>query len=115
MDIKQTRSVKRKAKAQGELLKGAIKRSRSILESSGEVNGELELPKEFFEDSMMAEAMEAIRQMGEAMVENMNRQMEFIREREVANAERYKQLVEGQQRFHREDTEVLATQFERMI
>ena len=114
MENRNTRSVKRKAKAQGEIMKGTIKKARAILESSGEVGRELELPREIFEGSMMADAMEAIKEMGQAMVENMNRQLEIARDREDANAERYRQLVEGQQRFHREDTEVLATQFERM-
>ena len=80
---------------------------------------------DIIEDSEMADAMEAVRQLGQAMLENMNRQMDYMREREEAsaerareredaNAERYRDLVEGQQRFHREDTETLASQFERL-
>ena len=36
------------------------------------------------------------------------------RERELANIEKYKEIIEGQARFHREDTELLAAEFEKL-
>ena len=117
MESKRTRSVKRKDEAKGRVLKGALKRSRAILESSGEEEVDLDLPTEILENSKMAETLEAIREMSRVVadgmnkqMEGLNRQMELMRVREEANDERYRALVEGQQKYHREDTETLAAQ-----
>ena len=121
MESKRTRSVKRKDEAKGRVLKGALKRSRAILESSGEEEVDLDLPTEILENSKMAETLEAIREMSRVVadgmnkqMEGLNRQMELMRVREEANDERYRALVEGQQKYHREDTETLAAQFEKI-
>ena len=69
--------------------------------------------------------MEAVKEMGRVMMEVMNRQIEIQREetnRQIdlqreereRNDSRYRQLVEEQQRTHREDTNTLTGQFERM-
>ena len=57
---------------------------------------------------------EAIKKLGELMIQNTNEQMQMMREREEANLERFKQLLENQSKCHRQDTENLAEQFERM-
>ena len=73
----------------------------------------------------MAENAEAVRDMGRMLAEAIGRQAEMFREREDANSarlrnreeatlERFKELVEGQQRYHREDAEQLTAQFERL-
>ena len=69
--------------------------------------------------------MEAVREMGRVMMEALNRQIEIQRERDERYEERcrqreekteetYRQLIKEQQISHREDTEVLAGQFQRM-
>ena len=69
--------------------------------------------------------MEAVKEMGRVMMEALQRQIEIQRERDERYEERYRQreekteetyrqLIKEQQISHREDTEVLAGQFQRM-
>ena len=94
-------------------MKTVIKKAKIILESLGEEPVDLELPEEI-KDSGMADIAEMVREMGRLMIENTNRQLEIQREREEVNIERFKALIEGQQKTHREDAEVLADQFAKM-
>ena len=63
-------------------------------------------------------AVEAIREIGRNMMENLNAyletQRELQREREATKNERFRELMEGQKKHYREDAEILATELERM-
>ena len=89
--------------------------AESVVESLGE--GDLVLAESSSRDSTM-EGIEALREFGRVMAENMNRQMqeqkEINKEREERNLEKYKTLVEGQIKGHREDAEIIAREFEKI-
>ena len=119
MDNRNTRTAKRKALEKGDRVRGALKRAREVIESVEGEERELELPQELATNSLtMGEAGEAIREMGRVMMETLTAQLEaqreFQREREETNSERFRELIEGQNRQHREDAETLASEFERM-
>ena len=119
MDNRNTRTAKRKALEKGDRVRGALKRAREVIESVEGEERELELPQELATNSLtMGEAGEAIREMGRVMMETLTAQLEaqreFQREREETNSERFRELIEGQNRQHREDAEALASEFERM-
>ena len=86
--------------------------TKTVIES---IEGEERLSQEVATNSItMAEADEAIREMGRVMMENLSTQLEVQREREATNIERFRELIEEQNRCHRDDTEILASEFERM-
>ena len=60
------------------------------------------------------EGVEALREFGRVMAESMDRQFDEQRRREENSIERYKELVEGQMKTHREDAETLAKEFEKL-
>ena len=91
-----------------EVLKSALTKARATVES---FQGEVE--KGACKDPTM-EAVEAIQDFGRVMAESMNRQFDEQRRREENTVERYKELVEGQMRTHREDAEILAREFEKL-
>ena len=99
-----TRAAKRKAVTRSETQIEVLGTTQSVIESSGEGNQELVIPK-ISEDSKMEEA---IKKLGELMIQNTNEQMQMMREREEANLERFKPLLENQSKCHRQDTENLA-------
>ena len=130
-----TRASIRKAETASEAQIEVLGTTQSVIESSGEGDQELVIPM-ISEDSKMEETKEAIRKLGELMIQNTNEQMQMMREREEANIqrmkereeaniqrmrereeanlERFKQLLENQSKYHRQDTENLAKQFEKM-
>ena len=65
-------------------------------------------------DNRKMTEMEVVREMGRVMMETVNRRIEVQREEREKNEDRYRQLVEEQQRSHREDTNTLTGQLERM-
>ena len=117
MERQNTRSVKKRALQRGEQVKGALKKAKAVIESlEGE---EFELPQNIEKNSItMAEGNNTIGELGRLLMENMNTQMaaqrEFQRERDEVNGERFRELVEGQNRHHRRDAEILANEFEKI-
>ena len=118
------RAAKRSEETSSEPLTEVLAATREVIESSGEGDKELVIPK-ISEDSKMEETKTAIKELGRLMIQNTNElgrlmiqntndQIQRMREREEANIERYKQLLEGQSKYHRQDTENLAEQFEKM-
>ena len=117
-------------------IQGALKKTKTaIIESLGEED--VELSSDIRDKaSIMAENAEAIRDVGRIVAETLARQAELQREREEAimlrqrereeenlvrqrereeaNIEKFKELIEGQQKFHREDAEQLTQHFERL-
>ena len=110
------RSTKRKLPVRGGE-KGTVKRVAIVSEGGDE--RESRLPQEG--TNTMAD-VEAVLEMGRVMMEGINRQIEvqlgmqreFQREREEQTMQRFADLIEGQSRHHKEDTEVLTSEFEKM-
>ena len=57
MEVRSTRAARRKQIADGRVVKDALKRVRTAIESSGGEDTELRLPIDIIEDSEMADAM----------------------------------------------------------
>ena len=62
----------------------------------------------------MANAKEMVKEIQKLVAENINDQMDRLREQGERHAEQYKEMLEAQKKSHQEDTEALADQFERM-
>ena len=69
---------------------------------------EIERERERQKEREREEAREAERVM------ERDRERARERERELANMEKYKEILEGQARFHREDSELFAAEFEKL-
>ena len=121
-----TRAGRKREVGRGNIVKKALGKGKAtIVESSEEGEEELNLPIDLAEDSnKMAEA-EAIREVGRLFTEQMNQQMQFLRQKEEADAERlrlreeahmsmFKEMIEGQNNSHRIDTETLTNEFTKM-
>ena len=119
MESRHTRSVKRKAVAKADQVKGALKKAKRVIESIEGEERDLELPEELATNSItMAEMNELIRDLSRTLAESLNAQIEaqreFQRAREEATEERFREIIQGQNDHHRRDTEVLASEFEKL-
>ena len=106
-------------------LKPQSKGARGEIQSSEKGGAELELSAQFSEDWIKATNMEALKEISRIMVEQMNAQLQMQREREDTEKERshrreeknmelIREIIAEQNKVHREDTEILTTQFEKM-
>ena len=109
------RQLRNRRSVKEEPIRAGVAKERSIVESQGEV--ELVLKESSNRDPTM-EGVEALKEFGRVMAENMNRQIEeqreYYREREERNLASYKTLVEGQMKSHKEDAEAIAKEFEKI-
>ena len=125
MGDKSTRALKKRAEPKGISLKPQSKGARGEIQSSKEGGAELELSAQFSEDWIKKTNMEALKEISRIMVEQMNAQLQMQREREDTEKERshrreeknmelIREIIAEQNKVHREDTETLTTQFEKM-
>ena len=94
-------------------------RAENIHKSQGEATMESKLPKEGIGDSRMTESIALALEIGKLLLENANRQIEnnnrqidFLKKSELANMGRFKELIEGQQRAHKQDVKILVDQLQ---
>ena len=94
-------------------------RAENIHKSQGEATMESKLPKEGIGDSRMTKSIALALEIGKLLlenanrqIENNNRQIEFLKKSELANMGRFKELIEGQQRAHKQDVKILVDQLQ---
>ena len=89
------------------VVKRALRKTRATVAS---LQGE-ELKDKFNCKDTTMEGVEAIQEFGRVMAESMNRQFDEQKRREENTEERYRELLEGQMKTHREDSEILTREF----